>query len=238
MSFPLLETSTAVSRQLLAAQAREPDTTSSLLMIEYSSMPSPLLCLPTELLDLIASFIATHRDLIVLALTCRTLTRIVIPAHAAYRTIRLHGRRGSGPWTDIAARPHRAAGVRSVVLFDDSEEARFLPERAPNIIFPSPVSGPAGNRRKERGLEAKTLLAAARALRVMTNVQSLVFSGSLSRNSPACHDAEAAFWEAISSHGSLSRLEYTQPLSPPAPLPRYTTNVQLHPVRTQPTLDS
>jgi len=193
-------------------------------MLKCPSTSSPLLWLPIELLDLIASFVATHKDLVALALTCRTLKQIVIPIHAAYRTIRLHGRRGSPPWEHIAACPDRAAGIRSVVLFDHSEQARYLPERAPNLVTqPNPKGG---RRCKERGLTAETLLAAASALLMMPNVHSLVFSASPSHD---CHAAETSFWAAISSRSSLRRLEYTQALYPPAPLPRYTSDVRLYP---------
>jgi hypothetical protein len=193
-------------------------------------MPPRILCLPTELLDLIASFVVAHRDLIALAMACRAFAYIVIPAHAAYRTIRIQGQRGPAPWTNIAAHPHHAIGVRSVVLFDHSEEARFLPERAPNITA-LPDRSAWHEQGKRGGLKSGTLLAAASALRVMPSLQSLIVSGSFSRDTIACHAAEAAFWAAASSHGSLKHLEYTQTLSPPAPLPRYTTDIHLHPVR-------
>ncbi|KAH9955860.1 hypothetical protein BC827DRAFT_828175 [Russula dissimulans] len=197
-------------------------------MLKCPFTPSPLLWLPIELLDLIASFVPTHKDLVALALTCHTLKQIVIPAHAAYRTIRLHSRRGSIPWEDIAACPDRAAGIQSVVLFDDhSEQAHYLPERAPNLVA---LPDPKGHRCKRRGLTAETLVAAASALLVMPNVHSLAFSASLLHDTPVCHAAETLFWTAISSHGSLRRLEYTQSLYPPAPLPRYTTDVRLYPI--------
>jgi len=197
-------------------------------MLKFPFTSSPLLWLPVELLDLIASFIATHKDLVALALTCRTLKKIVIPAHAAYRTIRLHGLRGSTPWEDIAACPDRAAGIRSIVLFDHSEQVRYLPERAPKLAtLPDP---PKGRRCKGRGLTAETLVAAAGALLVMPNVHSLVFSVSLWHD---CHAAETSFWAAISSRAFLRRLEYIQALYPPAPLPRYTSDVHLYPVRAQ-----
>jgi hypothetical protein len=200
-------------------------------------MPLRILCLPTELLDLIASFVVAHRDLIALAMACRAFAYIIIPAHAAYRTIRIHGQRGPTPWGNIAAHPHRAVGVRSVVLFDHSEEARFLPERAPNITALLDRSAP--HEQGERGgLKSGTLLAAASALRIMPSLHSLVLAGSLSRDTTACHAAEAEFWAAASSHGSLKNLEYTQTLSPPAPLPRYITDLHLHPVRAPPTLET
>jgi hypothetical protein len=198
--------------------------------MKHSPPRSRLLWLPTELLDLIASFVVTHRDLIALAMTCRVLAYIVIPAHAAYRTIRIHSRRGPTPWANIAARLNRAIGVRSVVLFDQSEEARFIPERAPHIAALPDTC--AGRVQKGRGgLRAGTLLAAASALRVMPSLHSLILSGSLSHDTPACHAAEAEFWAAASSHGSLRHLEYTQTLNTPSPLPRYTADLQLHPVR-------
>ncbi|KAH9953700.1 hypothetical protein BGW80DRAFT_1567137 [Lactifluus volemus] len=193
-------------------------------------MTPRILCLPTELLDLIASFVVAHRDLIALAMACRAFAFIVIPAHAAYRTIRIHGQRGPTPWANIAAHPHRAIGVRSVVLFDHSEEARFLPERAPNITALPDRSGRRHEQGVRGGLKSGTLLAAASALRVMPNLHSLILSGSFSRDTTACHAAETAFWVAASSHGSLKRLEYTQTLSPPAPLPWYMTDLHLHPL--------
>ncbi|KAI9511018.1 hypothetical protein F5148DRAFT_1327872 [Russula earlei] len=152
--------------------------------------------------------------------------QIVIPAHAAYRTIRLHGQRGPTPWESIASCPDRAAGVQSIVLFDRSEEARYLPDRAPNIDALINITR---HRSRERALKAETLAAATRALLVMPNVHNLVFSATLSGDTPACHAAEAAFWGAISSHGSLRHLEYSQAVGSPTLLPRYTTDVRMYP---------
>ncbi|KAI0260322.1 hypothetical protein BC834DRAFT_973575 [Gloeopeniophorella convolvens] len=187
--------------------------------------PPLLLRLPVELLDLIASFVATHRDVVALALVCRGLTDVVIPAHTAYRAVRLLGRRGPTPWAHLASRPDRAAGVRSVVLFDRLGEARYIPERMPPCLEAAPPP-----RKECLRVKTETLLAAAGALRAMPNLHSLVFSGSLSRDTPARHAAEAAFWEAAGVHGTLRHLEYTQPLNPPAPLPKYATEVRLYPL--------
>ncbi len=109
--------------------------------MKHVAFRSPqLLQLPIELLDLIASFVAIHRDLVSLALTCHALAHIVIPAHATYRTIRIHSQRGPAPWVTIAARTDSAAGVRFLVLFDQSEEGRFLPACAPSIALESDTS--------------------------------------------------------------------------------------------------
>jgi hypothetical protein len=195
-------------------------------------MPSRLLCLPTELLDLVALFVVTHRDLIAFAMTCRALADIVIPAHSAYRTIRIHSLRGPTPWANIVARSHHAVGVRSVVLFDHSEESRFLPERAPIITSLSHSSAERAQRDRG-GLRSGTLLAAASALRVMPRLHSLIFSRSQSRDTATFHAAQTEFWAAASLHGSLRHLEYTQTPNSPAPLLRYTTDrdLHLHPVR-------
>jgi hypothetical protein len=205
----------------------------------YATFRTPsLLQLPVELLDLIASYVATHRDIISLALTCQTLAHIVIPAHAAYRTIRLHSRRGPAPWATIAARPDRAAGVRCLVLFDQSDEERFLPERAP-VSATSPLMPKPGRvgpitawKPRGRGWNAGTLEAAAGAVRAMPNLQTLVFSGSLRRcRVPECRASEMTFWAAVAGTcGSLKRLEYAQPpCDVPTPLPRSVAEV--HPVR-------
>jgi hypothetical protein len=202
-----------------------------------ASRSPPLFQLPAELLDSIASFVATRRDLVSLALTCHALAHIVIPGHSAYRTIRIHGQRGPTPWVTIAARPDRAAGVRCLVLFasDQSEERRFFPERAPSIALASATS-PRRRAWKARGggWNAETLEAAASALRVMPNLHTLVFSGSLRRGrAPECRAAEVKFWAAVAAtHGSLRRLEYSQPpRDVPAPPTRSTAEVQLYPVR-------
>ena len=198
---------------------------------------SPLLLqLPVELLDLIASFVTTHRDIVSLALTCHALSRIVIPAHAAYRTIRIHSQRGPVPWATIAARPDRAAGIRCLVLFDQSEEGRFLPERAPTAALASATScmkprraGPRG-----RGWNAETLEAAASAVRAMPNLHTLVFSGSLRRcRAPECRATETKFWEAVAGTcGTLRRLEYAQPPREVSALPsRSMAEMKLYPVR-------
>ena len=129
--------------------------------------------LPVELLDLIASFVTTHRDIISLALTCSTLSQILIPAHATYRTIRIHSRRGPTPLVTISGRPDRAAGVRCFVLFDQWEEGRFLPERAPSIATSCGRTEP-----HRRGWNSETLEAAARAVQAMPNLHTMVFSMS------------------------------------------------------------
>ncbi len=100
--------------------AGHPDVVSSpSRVVKHVAFRSPaLLQLPVELLDLIASFVATHRDLVSLALTCHALAHIVMPAHAAYRTIRIHSQRGPPPWVTIAARTDSEAGVRFLVLFN------------------------------------------------------------------------------------------------------------------------
>lgn len=196
-----------------------------------------LLRLPVELLDLIASYVSTHRDLVSLALTCQTLAHIVIPAHSAYRTIRIHSRRGPAPWATIAARPDRAAGVRCLVLFDQSDEERFLPERAPvaatSPAMPKPRgAGPAEAwKPRGRGWNAGTLSAAASAVRAMPNLHTLVFSGSLRRcRVPECRASEMKFWAAVAGTcGSLKRLEYAQPPHDvPTPPPR--SIVEAHPL--------
>ena len=184
-----------------------------------ASSTAPLLLLPVELLDLIASYVAIHRDLVSLALTCQTLAHIVIPEHAAYRTIRIHSRRGPAPWATIAARPDRAAGVRCLVLFDQSEEERFLPERAPVSatslapLKPRRADHTGAWKPRGRGWDAGTLEAAAGAVRAMPNLHTLVFSGPLRRcRAPECRASELKFWAAVvGTCGSLKRLEYTQP---------------------------
>ncbi|KAH9046341.1 hypothetical protein EDB83DRAFT_2404658 [Lactarius deliciosus] len=203
--------------------------------VNYVAHRSPsLLQLPVELLDLIASFVPTHRDLVSLALTCHAIAYMVIPAHTAYRTLRIHSQRGPAPWTTIAARPDRAAGVRCLVLFDQSEEGRFLPERAPSIALASAAS-PAKRRRGAwkahgGGWNAESLEAAASAVRVMPNLHTLVFSGSFRRGRALeCRTAEMNFWAAVAgTNGSLRCLEYAQP--PRAPTMRSTADVRLYPL--------
>ncbi len=107
-------------------------------------------------------------------LTCHALVHIVIPAHAAYRTIRIHSQRGPAPWATIAARPDRAAGVRCLVLFDQLEKGRFLPDRAPSVTLGSATSSVKPRRAgcgvwkaRSGGWSAETLEVAASAVRVM-----------------------------------------------------------------------
>ncbi|KAI9434792.1 hypothetical protein H4582DRAFT_743801 [Lactarius indigo] len=207
-------------------------------IVNHLTFRSPsLLQLPVELLDLIASFIPTHRDLVSLALTCHTLAHIVIPTHAAYRTIRIHSQRGSNPWATIAARPDRAAGVRCLVLFDQSEEGRFLPERAPSVALASTISSVKPRRGTWKaqggGWSAETLEAAASAVRVMPNLHTLVFSGFLRRRrAPECHASEMKFWAAVAgTQGSLRHLEYSQPpRDVPASPMGSTADVRLYPL--------
>ncbi|KAF8266745.1 hypothetical protein EI94DRAFT_137841 [Lactarius quietus] len=213
---------------------------SSPIVAPLAFRTSLLLQLPIELLDLIASFVATHRDLVSLALSCHVLAHIVLPAHAAYRTIRIHGQRGPTPWVTIASRPNCAAGVRCLVLFDQSEEDRFLPERAPSTALISATSAvklkragvggtckPRGN-----GWNTETLEVVASAVRAMPNLHTLVFSGSLWRGrAPECRAAEMKFWAAVvaGACGSLRRLEYSQPpRDVPVSPPRSTAEVQMN----------
>jgi len=192
-----------------------------------------------ELLDFIASFVDTHCDLVSLALTCCIFARIVLPAHAPYRAIRIHSRRGPAPWEAIAARPDRAAGVRCLVLFDQSGEARFLPERAPSIALGPPAgrssAKPGRGACKTRGeWNAETLEAAASAVRLMPNLDTVVFTASSRRGrAPECRAAEARFWAAVAAvaDGSLKHLEYALPLRAHAPPMRSMPGLQSHPVR-------
>ena len=85
----------------------------------------------------------------------------------------LHSRRGPSPLVTISRRPDRAAGVRCLVLFDQWEEGRFLPERAPSITTSCGRTEP-----HRRGWNSETLEAAARAVRAMLNLHTMVFSMS------------------------------------------------------------
>ena len=75
------------------------------------------------------------------------------------------------------------------------------------------------------------LEAAARAVRAMPNLHTLVFSMSPRR----CGVAEMEFWAAVANTcGSLRILEYIQPpRDVPALPPRSSAEVQIFPVRLQ-----
>ena len=69
------------------------------------------------------------------------------------------------------------------------------------------------------GWSAETLEMARSAERMMPNLRTLAFSGSLRRGRVLeCRSAEMKFWAAVAgTHGSLKHLEYAQP---PRDVPR------------------
>src|SRR6266702_5834264 len=69
------------------------------------------------------------------------------------------------------------------------------------------------------GWSAETLEVAPSAERMMPNLRTLAFSGSLRRGRVLeCRSAEMKFWAAVAgTHGSLKHLEYAQP---PRDVPR------------------
>ncbi|KAI9442865.1 hypothetical protein BJY52DRAFT_1420908 [Lactarius psammicola] len=132
-----------------------------------------------------------------------------------------------------------AGGWRAVprAVWPVGGRALPLPERAPNIAL-----GSAGSSVKPRrvgrgvwkahcgGWSAKTLEAAASAVRVMPNLHTLVFSGTLRRGrGREYRAAETKIREAVSStHGSLRRLEYAQsPSDMPASPTKHMAEVQM-----------
>ncbi|KAF8498875.1 hypothetical protein BU17DRAFT_102920 [Hysterangium stoloniferum] len=72
-----------------------------------------------ELQDLIASFISLPKDLLSLALTCRTLYTLIVPDHLEFRHVYCDPRK-LHVWEALLSRPRLTARLRSLILLKNS----------------------------------------------------------------------------------------------------------------------
>ncbi|KAJ7135185.1 hypothetical protein C8R43DRAFT_1110139 [Mycena crocata] len=80
---------------------------------------------PPELLDHIACFICSTRDLLSVALTCRLLHGIVIPEHLEFRVVRCDPLRNS-LWQAVAEHPGSASRIQTLELISESSSSNPL----------------------------------------------------------------------------------------------------------------
>ncbi|KAF8525609.1 hypothetical protein BU17DRAFT_62749 [Hysterangium stoloniferum] len=82
---------------------------------------------PYELQDAIASFVDHPEDLLSLALTCRRLYTVIVPDHLEFRHVRCDFNK-LYVWEALLSRPRLAAGLRSLVLLNNSSSrAEIIP---------------------------------------------------------------------------------------------------------------
>ncbi|GJJ12787.1 hypothetical protein Clacol_007032 [Clathrus columnatus] len=95
--------------------------------------------------DDIVFLVESTKDLLSLALACRTFKELIIPDHLTYRHIRCDIRRKE-LWRLLESRPRLARGIRSVELAEDStlEDVR-LPEAWGNSNFSYSYRSPITN---------------------------------------------------------------------------------------------
>ncbi|KAF8074555.1 hypothetical protein FPV67DRAFT_1473981, partial [Lyophyllum atratum] len=95
------------------------------------STSSPLLRLPTEILDEILSSLAEPHDLLALALASRSCARLVIPQHIEYRTIRI---RTPMPamWAHLARRKDLTRNIRELRFCARGDYT--APDRGPSTL--------------------------------------------------------------------------------------------------------
>lgn len=92
----------------------EKESTSSRKASFTDGLP-PILRLPTETLDGIASYIDLHSDLLSLGLACKSMAALVIPRHTEYRIIRIQHPMPA-MWAHLARRADLARNLREVSI--------------------------------------------------------------------------------------------------------------------------
>ncbi|KAI0066273.1 hypothetical protein BV25DRAFT_1821207 [Artomyces pyxidatus] len=163
--------------------------------------------LPPELLDLIASFVDSHRDLLAFACACRAFKRLLIPWHLDYRLVRCHIDRQCA-WSHLVERPDLARNVRGVQVYDFRSSMQPLPDRVPPAVSRTVVDGEAV---KTAMSTPDKLLGITHALRSMDNLQDFRWSTGWSYVCPNEIEkqlfAEFELWAAVSQKSTLRRLE-------------------------------
>lgn len=90
--------------------------------------------IPFEVADAIASHIASPRDLLSLALTCKWLAAIIIPHHNQFRIIRCSVLEGFRIWILLAKDHTLAQNVRFIDIVPRRASARTV-QRSPRVPF-------------------------------------------------------------------------------------------------------
>jgi hypothetical protein len=100
--------------------------------LRQSGARPPLLCLPDEILDEIASELDLHEDLINFALASPPCADIVIPRHTQYRIIRVRNT-GFQLWAHLARRVDLARNIREVHMCERHNYT--APDRMPTTLI-------------------------------------------------------------------------------------------------------
>ena len=100
--------------------------------LRQSRARPPLLRLPDEILDEIASELDLHEDLINFALASHACSNIVIPRHTQYRIIRVRNA-GFQLWAHLARRADIARNIREVHMCERHNYT--APDRGPTMLI-------------------------------------------------------------------------------------------------------
>ena len=100
--------------------------------LRQSRARPPLLRLPDEILDEIASELDLHEDLINFALASHPCSNIVIPRHTQYRIIRVRNA-GFQLWAHLARRADIARNIREVHMCERHNYT--APDRIPTTLI-------------------------------------------------------------------------------------------------------
>ncbi|KAI0066272.1 hypothetical protein BV25DRAFT_1525903 [Artomyces pyxidatus] len=160
--------------------------------------------LPPELVDLIASFVDSRRDLLAFASACRAFKQLIIPYHLDYRVVHCHLDRQSA-WSHLVERPDLTRHVRDVYVYDLRSTLQPLPDRVPAAGSREAVNDKASLSTPDK------LLRVSQALRSIDNLQEFRWLTGWSSISPEEMEkqlfAEFTLWGAVSQQPTLRRLE-------------------------------
>ncbi|TFL05005.1 hypothetical protein BDV98DRAFT_281261 [Pterulicium gracile] len=108
----------------------------------YQKETPPLMRLPPETLDTIASHLSTHTDLLSLALTSKACHALIIPRHIQYRIIRV---RGCTPllFAHLSRRTDLSRHIRSIAIQDKGNNN--APDRFPTSLLSRALDGDKAN---------------------------------------------------------------------------------------------
>ncbi|KAL4267534.1 F-box domain-containing protein [Pleurotus pulmonarius] len=160
-----------------------------------------ILYLPPEIIDQIVFLVEKPRDLLALALTCSTLSNVVIPYHIDYRDIRSPLR--SNLWDHLIHRNDLANRISRLFVHDDPELHGLIP-------FPRLVDR---NEDYENESKDRILLRVCDALSLMKNLVSLDWElePPLSELNPETTILVENVWPTIKSSTSLRHLHLPYP---------------------------
>jgi hypothetical protein len=175
--------------------------------------------LPPETVDEIAGLISHPRDLLPLALTCKSLKELIIRRHLEYRVIRAP--LWSAVWEHLALRPDLARNVRSVQITALAARSGFSAKRfVPNL--PSDSTLPLT---MKWGTILSSLLA---TLSIMDLLETFHWSPGITLEKESDWSVEADIFRQLRNTTSLRRLAIEHESQSRIPYPSGTHPVSCH----------